>query len=472
MHTGLIVWFVFIILSCGYALADWRRAIYLGILIDVARDPVRKLLPEEPVAVTLSGALVWLAIVVTVAFQQKEHLRNLYRMYPKLRQAFQLLMLAITPAAVLSSISYPRGYLMAAVGGASYVIPCLGVLTGFALMRRQRDVVKMMMFYTGVNVIMLASVPMEYLAWDVPALGGIRYDWIRYRDGYIVDLMCGWYRSPDVMGLHAAQVIMFSLLLAIGPKRQNAALWMAPVLWAGFAVLVSGRRKMVGIPLVFVAVLLALGMYFHVAKVNRLLGIAFLGVIIGAAAGVMFWSPDESAEYTDFASSIFTEGGDRANTLILGGVIRTLQQAGVLGGGLGIATQGRYYVGVQTPRHLSGWQEDGVSRLFVELGVPGVVFLVCALALFFRAGLLSLKQLSARSDEIVMQLGLAAIVAGNAASFAISHQQFSGDPVNALMVTLMMGMILRFPLMVKPLPALPNPIAGFRSYAKAIEARR
>ncbi|MBB3206297.1 hypothetical protein FHS27_002106 [Rhodopirellula rubra] len=454
LDTGLALWLLAVVFSCAYALADWRRAIYLGILVDALRDPVRKLLPDEPVIVTLSGALVWLAIVSTVAFQQKQYIATLYRMYPALRRAFQFLMLAIIPAFAISTISYPRGYLMATIGAASYIIPCLGVLTGFALMKRERDVVRMMQWYILINVVMLFSVPMEYLNWEVPALGGIRFEWIRYRDGYIVDLMSGWYRSPDVMGLHAAQVIMFSLLLAVRPMSKGGMAWIAPVLVAGFCVLLSGRRKMVGIPMVFVAVLLGLGMYFKVAKVNRLLGFAILGLLIGGVGGVFLWSPDQSQEYTDFASSLFTEGADRSNDVILGGVITTLQQAGLLGGGLGIATQGRYYVGVQTPKHLRGWQEDGISRLFVEFGVPGVIFLISALVLFFRTGLQSIRRMPTKGNEILMQLGLTAIVAGNAASFAISHQQFSGDPVNALMVTMLMGMILRFPLMIRPLPPL------------------
>ena len=53
-----------------------------------------------------------------------------------------------------------------------------------------------------------------------------------------------------------------------------------------------------------------------------------------------------------------------------------------------------------------------------------------------------------------MQVGLVSIVAGNAASFVISHQQFSGDPVSALVVTLMVGAIFKMPgLVVDQKPA-------------------
>ena len=177
--------------------------------------------------------------------------------------------------------------------------------------------------------------------------------------------------------------------------------------------------------------------------------------LLGAGIAVMAWSPDESSEYTDFASSIFTEGLERSNSLIVEGTLVTLRQSGILGAGLGVATQGRHYAGVETTGEARGWQEDGVSRLFVEFGVPGVLFLLASVVLLLRSLLLALRSTSRKSNEVILQFGLVAIVAGDAASFAISHQQFSGDPISALIVTLLLGMILRVPLLAslrKPVP--------------------
>ena len=419
---------------------------YVGIILDVVRDPVRKIIDDQPVLVTVSGAGFWLVIVVVAAFSNVGSLKLLYKRYPRLKTAFSLLLLAIIPAAMISTFSYQRGWLMAAIGGASYIIPIMGIFTGFAFLRKEVDVHRLMKLYVIVNCLMLTSVPMEYFDWDVPGLGGIQFDWIRYREGYTVDLMSGWYRSPDIMGLHAAHVIMFSLLLSVRAKNDSRWLMLPPVLWAAFCVLVSGRRKMIGIPLVFVAAFLALGMFYHIAKVNRLAGLAIISFLFGGCMVIFLWSPDQSAEYTDFASSLFTEGGERANTLIIGSTLGTLQQAGVLGGGLGTATQGRHYANVNTNASAGGWQEDGVSRLFLEFGVPGVILLIISIFLLMRSLAGSLKIMPKTCDEVVLQLGLASIVAGDAASFAISHQQFSGDPVSALLVMLMVGMILRMPV--------------------------
>src|SRR5690606_20859328 len=135
-----------------------------------------------------------------------------------LKSMLACLMMAIIPAALLSLILYPGGYLLAAIGGLSYMAPLAGLAFGYLLPRSERDIYRLMQFYTIINSVMLIGVPLEYMDFDLPALGGINMDWIRYRDGYIVDLMTGFYRSPDIMGLHAAHVIMFSLSLAIRTK--------------------------------------------------------------------------------------------------------------------------------------------------------------------------------------------------------------------------------------------------------------
>ncbi|MCA9034523.1 MAG: hypothetical protein KDA91_05300 [Planctomycetaceae bacterium] len=438
-----VAWYSMVALACLMSVADWRKGIYVGILIDVLRDPVRKLLPEQPVLITLSGAIVWGVIVFAAVSSQQGSLRELYRQYPRLKQAMLLLALAIIPAAGLTTISYSRGWLVALIGASSYVLPAIGVLAGYAFLRGEAQVKRLLRWYIIVNMIMLVSVPMEYLEWNIPALGGIEYDWIRYRTGYIVDLMCGWYRSPDIMGLHAAHVIMFSLLLAIRSRTESQLLWLGPVLFAGFCVLVSGRRKMIGVPLVFLTAYVGIGMFLGMRRLNRLAGYSLMTALTGAAIAVIFWDPSQSSEYTDFASSLFTEGASRSNEVIVGSTIGTLQQLGILGAGLGTATQGRYYVWKprEGPRT---WQEDGVSRLFVEFGVPGVLLLCIAFVLVLTAMLRALRSCRPQSNEQLLQVGLISVVIGDAASFAISHQQFSGDPVSGLLVTLLVGMVLRF----------------------------
>lgn len=441
MSATEALWYLLVLVAALYSVSNLRQGVYLGIVIDILRDVVRKVVPDQPVLITISGAAFWGVLVISAFLAQPGRIREMNRYYPRMRTAFVLLMLAIVPAAMLSVVSYTSGWKLAIIGCASYVVPLLGIVAGYCVIRTEKDVTSILRWYILINSIALLSVPMEYLNLSVPALGGIKYDWIRYSGDRTVNLMCGWYRSPDIMGLHAAHVIMFSLLLSVRSKTETQLTWLAVAMWAGFCVLLSGRRKMIGIPLVFIAVFLLLGSNLKVKRTTRLLGFSMSAVVLSGALALIFWDQEKYVEYTDFASTLFTEGVERSNEVIVGSTIGTLQQNGVLGAGLGTGTQGRYHVAAasQGPRT---WQEDGVSRLFLEFGVPGVcVLLVSAFQVLvsFRR---SVTTVVSGSPEQLIQLGLISVIAGDIASYAISHQQFSGDPVNGLLVTFVAGMAL------------------------------
>ena len=448
------LWLLLFVAACLVAVSDWRKAVFLGILIDVLRDPARKLVAEKPITITLSGAALWLLIVGVATLLTRGGMRRMLQTYPRLRSAFLLLIFAMIPAAIISVFTQPQGVALAAIGMATYIIPVLGVGAGYVFARNRNSVLAFLRFYVVVNSVALIGVVLQYLGSDVPALGGIDFKWIRYRDGYTVDLMCGWYRSPDIMGLHAAHVIMFSLLLAAEGRRGIRGGWLCFALWAAFCVIVSGRRKMIGVPLVFVASLLTLAWFFGVNRIGKFATIVFVALAMGGGLGIFVLATDQADDYTEYASSLFTEGAGRTNEIVVGSTISTLMNVGILGSGLGSATQGRYYVsqGVGATR---GWQEDGVSRLFAEFGVIGVLLLSIAILQVVRSANKSLRMVAPSNELKILQLGLFSIVIGNIASFCISHQQYSGDPVNALIVTLMVGMAFAVPsLQAAPLPAV------------------
>jgi hypothetical protein len=442
------VWYVLVAVCCVIALSNWRVGIYLGVLLDCLRDPARKLADDQTVLITLTGVAVWGAVILRAYQEQQGELRMIFSRYPRLRTMRSCLVLAMIPAAALSVLLYPGGWLLAAIGAASYAGPFIGIGLGYLVPRSEKDVYRLFRFYTVLNSVMLVGVPVEYLKYDLPGLGGIDIVWIRYQADYIVELISGFYRSPDIMGLHAAHVVMFSMLLALRSRTVSRFGWTGTALWAAFCLLVSGRRKMIGIPLVFIAVYLFLSMRRKVSGVHHLVQTSATVVIVGAALGFLVWSPDQSAEYTGHATTLFTEGATRANEVIVGSSIGTLQQAGILGAGLGTATQGRYYAKVDSGRSLRGWQEDGVSRLLLEFGVPGFLMLLWAGYMLLVSLRAAFQMTPRQSSEQLLQVGLLSVVAGNAASYAISHQQFSGDPFSGLFATMVAGMVLGAPRIV------------------------
>jgi hypothetical protein len=435
---------VILFAACVLALVDWRIGIYAAVFIDLIRDPFRKLIDDQPVAVTVSGCAVWGIVLIRVMISEQNELKRLWRAYSGFRMAILCLTMAIVPAAMLSLVLYRNGYLLAAIGLASYVTPLFGIAAGFAFARRPDDIPRLFRFYAVVNAIALISVPIEYLGIPSPVLGGIKHDWIRYFGAETIKLISGIYRSPDIMGLHAAHVFIFSLMLASQSRVLGRASWGAIAIWALVCLVLCGRRKMIGMPLVFVSGYVVLLALRKISPLGRVLTwLLPLGMLGGAAYFLL--DPDlEASQHAEYATSIFTESPERLNTFVFGSVVSTLQQHGMLGAGIGTATQGRHFVNV-TSGSVNGWQEDGVSKLLLEFGVPGMFFLMLGGFGILAATSDSMRWVPRSARFARIQLALGACLAANAASFVISHQQYSGDPVSSLMVLLMLGMVLSFP---------------------------
>ena len=70
------------------------------------------------------------------------------------------------------------------------------------------------------------------------------------------------------------------------------------------------------------------------------------------------------------------------------------------------------------------WQEDGISRLFRELGLIGVILIAFAARSLLQTARTAVQLVPADDSIGTLQMGLLAIVAANAASFVASHQQY------------------------------------------------
>jgi len=200
--------------------------------------------------------------------------------------------------------------------------------------------------------------------------------------------------------------------------------------------MLCGRRKMMMMIPVFAVVLL----WAHVrrrrgARPGPLIGI----LVISGVLGYAFYQevgrdPNVDTYYFVDTGDVF----DRIRVHAYRDVVGTYRRYGFFGAGLGTATQGTHHLRVARPYT---YQEGGLGRLLVELGVFGFVCMVVLfLALFVSAAkLLARRDLEPR--DFAMLAGLGAIFMANAASFVISHQIF-GDPFVNCFFSLMIGFLL------------------------------
>lgn len=435
--------------SFFWALYDWRRGIYLCLVFDAIRDPVRKLTEGKPVIITLAASALWLAVLLGASHKLGPRLLMVTRQLPALRNAIALMLAAMLPAAMVSLVNYEGGWKVALIGLFSYAVPLLGVVVGYHYLRRPDDLWPVMGFYCILNSVFLSSALFEFVKWDIPALGGIDVVWLRHLPGRAVELICGFYRSPDLMGLHSANVAMFATLLTVRRESRHKWLWIALVMWGSFCLLLSGRRKMIGMLLVFGIVYV--GLRLRSVGLKRVMPFVF--VLLSALLMIQLLTREvvETQEYADYAQTTITQGNERLRDNVIGGVIGSVQQAGILGYGLGTATQGRYHAAktiMGESGRIRAWQEDGISRVFAEMGVFGAILVMMAFFYGLKACRRALRMVPPHNRIGEMQMGLAGIVAASAASFVISHQAFSGDPCSMLFVAFLLGVMLSGPIQV------------------------
>lgn len=156
-----LAYYGFVGLACLIALSNWRQAVYLAILLDFLRDPVRKLDPSESVLITVSVLALWGVITVSAWNQSQAVIREILFENPKLYSAFRLLVLATLPGIALSMAFYADGYKLVALGTVSYLAPSAGVLLGLCFAPHPGEVIRLLRFYCIVNGIALVGVFLE-----------------------------------------------------------------------------------------------------------------------------------------------------------------------------------------------------------------------------------------------------------------------------------------------------------------------
>ena len=423
----MILYAFLLLIAIGVLVAfgNWRRGIFFFILLGAIQDPVRKLIPGAPSYLVLATVPVLFATFFQ-AFASNPYFRREFRQYhPRPAAAIAAFVISLLPAAVVSATYGPGSWQLTLIGMLSYSTAILSFYLGFIYARNADDIRRLAVFFCLVTAVMLIGTPLEYLglAKEWTAIGGkaLGFKWLRYKPGYIIEMVAGFYRSPDIMGWHAVIMAMLAGILALLGKGRRRYFWIAVACWGIAAAMLCGRRKMVlMLPVYMLTVSL---IYWQLRMPFRKLLAAVAIVLVGT-----YFIYQQIGSSTELENYYTQEQGDiieRFEAHNLGDMIGTYQQNGFWGAGLGTASQGTQHLQVARPRT---WQEGGLSRILVELGVPGLLcFLFLCLSFLAAIWRLVCSQLDISVPGLPLSLGLIGIVAANGVSFIYSHQIF-GDP--------------------------------------------
>ncbi|MEO1524557.1 MAG: hypothetical protein AAFX06_03935 [Planctomycetota bacterium] len=458
------IFYVVVATATLLALVDWRSGLIAAIVLDCFRDPVRKLSEGEPTLITYCVCSIWGAAFVNLIFSNNRGLTLVRQRFPWLGRSVVWYLLGLLPGALLSLVLYQNGVLLAGLGTISYAAPLLGLALGVAVAFDLKFLKRLLQVYLVVNCLALVGSVAEFLQWNWPALGGLKgFEWIRYMPGTIVRLISGFFRSPDIAGFHASNAMMVATILLLNrgdkpkAKRRINPAWVTALIWCVLPLLLCGRRKMLVIPIAFVVTYL---LYMQLAarrSVVRIVGYLVLVIAIAAVPLSIYRDEEGLEDHQAYYATTLIDAAPRLRDNVGGGVVQTLKQSGMMGSGLGVATQGAQHLG---GTRKNAWQEDGVSRLFKELGIPGVIMIAIAGFIVIQNCRIEIRRQNL-VPLIEIQAMLFALFAANLGSFIVSHQHFSGDPANGLWVLLFVGVFLgSLALQLSPKAAKKNPGAG------------
>lgn len=425
--------FTFLGLAVMVALFDWRRGWLLLLVCGVLQDPARKLTPGAPVYLTFSVVAVYAAVLVSGYNVIQAHRGEFSRRFARVYIVTAVLLLILILAAINGVASYGIEYWKVPLLSLfTYLSPLPAVMIGYAYVTREETLYRYFGFYAAVTSVMLIGCLLEYFRVQSPALGLVAMpgDYIRHLPGIQIRMLSGFYRAPDVMAWHAGTLTAIGLAMSVrGGLSRRAWPWMGVTAWGFLNCLMSGRRKATYFVVVFV--LAFLWRYFRRMQFAQMVA-AGVTVIVLALVVTRLSGNEETNVYTRGATASQVEILERLE----GGVGDTFRQYGFMGAGLGAATQGvQHLLG---NRATLGWQEGGLGKIAVELGMPGLVVLAVfawvLITLFLR--LTAIRDVPGSPQ--ILRVTLFALIAANVANFLGSAQAYT-DPVLALMTAFFLG---------------------------------
>jgi hypothetical protein len=314
----------------------------------------------------------------------------------------------------------------------TYVAPLIAILFGYTWLQREELLYQFFRWYSVITSAALIGTVLEYFRVSSRLLGmvGFEGDFIRHLPGIQIRLLSGFYRSPDIMAWHASTltVIGIAMSLRYGLAKQSL-LWSAAAGWGFLNCMIAGRRKAVYYIIVFAAAFL----WRYVRRIKSAQLFGMLGVALVIALIVR--SLAEGQQTSIYATTAMASQ-EELTSRIEGGIGETFEQFGYLGAGLGTATQGvRHLLGTDLN---IGWQEGGLGKLAIEVGLPGILSLI-ALGLVVLKLLMILTRIpDVEGSSQFLRVMLFGLVVANGANFIASAQAYS-DAVLSLMAGFFAG---------------------------------
>lgn len=443
---ALAFYLIFLGAACAYALVDWRRAWLLVMVCGIIQDPVRKLSAGSPVWISFAVVALYASIVFAARNEMRAYAAEFTRRFKSISTGITTFIVLLLIAALNGLVTYGFDKWPApAISFVTYVIPMIAALLGYTWLQREEMILRFFRIYAAITSVALIGTVFEYMRVQSRMLGLVSFegDYIRHLPGIQVRMLSGIYRSPDVMAWHAGMLtaIGVAMVLRAGLRRQML-IWSAAAGWGFFNCMIAGRRKAI----YFVIIFCVMFLWRYVRRVRPSQAFASLGLLLILGLVVNYLSSGEGTSvYTRSAVASRGELGQRFE----GGVMQTFREVGYMGAGLGTATQGVHHL---LGSNSIGWQEGGLGKVAIEVGLPGLIALFFMVIIVGRMLLILTSIDDVPGSSQFLRVFLFALVSANIAGFIGSAQVYN-DAVLALTAGFLVGGLFASGVLDERLPA-------------------
>ncbi len=421
-----------------------RATVFVVVTTGILQDPIRKLVPDEPVFfVVLVGIFLGAGLAGALLRKGSAYFAPLHGVGGSLFYPLTTFVIVLSIQFFATVFRYDE-VLVAGVGTLGYITPLLAMPLAYYYANDLRDLRQLGKVYIALCVLVAVGVYLSFLGFDWKVLKQIGTGFVIYDLGAVLTAHPGLLRSPDIAAWHMTTAICLLGVAAVISKtpleRILAALLTTLLIGA---VLLTGRRKMIMELVLFTMFYVSL-LWFIRTTQNRFLFGSFIVV-----AGLIIWFSfehlfpdvyqDQFDLYLQRGATVFEDAPERLSSLGLGSAQSAIHRVGWLGAGIGLASQGaRFFSDLPIASIVGGSSEGGLGKVLVELGVPGLIVMVWLIAAIGR-NLYLILEFCAPADSRIAHIlvGITAFLMANIPTFIVASQVY-GD----LYVVTLMGLFL------------------------------
>lgn len=443
----------FVILSAAlvFCLSSNRNAVLAIFAIGFLQDPFRKLIPGEPIYFIVTVGLVF--AVVFLSTLQKKGLSGIKEPFVawtnELRRPLSFFLIILLLQFIHSLLAYGSA-VISLIGLLSYTAPFFAIVVGYFIVDSDIHIRAVMKYHIIVGVILALTILLSFSGVDYQIFEEVGSGLKIYDQGTVLRSFSGFMRTGEIASWHVATSCCFIFILYLTTnKKPPALLIVALLILMVVAIALTGRRKMLMLLSLF-GVLYGLAFSFYTRKLsfNYVFSAAIVVFSIWVSVQFLSGNDDNVKNYIARGASVYQSASARAIDLGFQPIRWAYNRVGLLGGGLGIASQGSHLFNVSNIAGGSG--EGGLGKIMVELGLPGLIaalWVFFAFAKYINSSLILSAQKRVPRHFMPFMLGIACLLLVNMMTFSVASQLY-GDMFILIIIGLLAGFLFALPKLV------------------------